>query len=182
VGRVLVVVSAVGVRKVWFEKDVRGEAVGVGGEHGSGAEGGAAGGAWEGATSAGAAGMLSRAVGELTRYFAGSLRAFTVPVDWDGIGGTRFQRAVWDRLVAIPLGGTVTYGQIARDLPAELGVGIGASRAVGLANHDNPVAIIVPCHRVVGSDGTLTGYAGGLGVKRWLLDHEARVAGTVLFA
>jgi len=81
--------------------------------------------------------------------------------------GSEFQRAVWRRLTEIPFGETTTYGRLA----AELGRP-GAARAVGLANHDNPIAIVVPCHRVIGADGSLTGYAGGLGLKRWLLDHE----------
>jgi methylated-DNA-[protein]-cysteine S-methyltransferase len=95
-------------------------------------------------------------------------------MDWEG---TSFQAAVWRRLIRIPMGETVTYGQIA----AELG-SAGAARAVGLANHDNRIWVMVPCHRVVGADGSLTGYAGGLERKRWLLDHEARVAGRVLWA
>lgn len=112
---------------------------------------------------------------QLEAYFAGTLTAFTVALD---LQGSAFQRAVWDRLTRIRFGGTLTYGAIAREVSPD---GLAASRAVGLANHDNPIAIIVPCHRVIGADGTLTGYAGGLPAKRWLLDHEAKVAGTTLW-
>lgn len=109
--------------------------------------------------------MAEFAAVQLDQYFAGRRRTFDVPRD---MHGTEFQRAVWNRLVQIPFGHTTTYGRLAADLGRP-----GAARAVGLANHDNPVAIMVPCHRVVGADGSLTGYAGGLDVKRWLLDHEA---------
>ena len=100
-------------------------------------------------------------------YFGGDLQAL------DGVavktGGTDFQRTVWKALRAIPAGETRSYGQLA--------VAIGrpkAVRAAGLANGQNPIAVIVPCHRVIGANGTLTGYAGGLERKRWLLDHERR--------
>ena len=83
--------------------------------------------------------------------------------------GRAFEQQVWRALREIPAGATSTYGAIAKRLGAA-----GASRAVGLANGANPIAIIVPCHRVIGSDGTLTGYGGGLDKKRWLLDHERR--------
>ena len=99
-------------------------------------------------------------------YFAGDLRAL------DGIavktGGTAFQRAVWQALRTIPAGETRSYGQLAAAIGAPTAV-----RAVGLANGANPVGVIVPCHRVVGANGTLTGYAGGVERKRWLLAHEA---------
>lgn len=88
-------------------------------------------------------------------------------------GGTPFQRRVWTALRAIPAGRTISYGKLA----ATLGVA-SASRAVGSANGANPIAIVVPCHRVIGANGTLTGYAGGLSRKRWLLDHEGRSAST----
>jgi methylated-DNA-[protein]-cysteine S-methyltransferase len=84
-------------------------------------------------------------------------------------GGTRFQRRVWRALRAIPAGTTVSYGQRAESLGES-----GASRAVGAANGANPIAIVVPCHRVIGANGELTGYAGGLPRKQWLLEHEAR--------
>jgi methylated-DNA-[protein]-cysteine S-methyltransferase len=99
------------------------------------------------------------------RYFAGDVRAL------DGLtvttGGTDFQRSVWKALRAIPAGETRTYGQLAAAIGSPKAV-----RAVGLANGQNPVALIVPCHRVIGANGTLTGYAGGLERKRWLLQHE----------
>ena len=99
-------------------------------------------------------------------YFAGDLRAL------DGVavktGGTAFQRAVWQALRTIPAGETRSYGQLAAAIGAPTAV-----RAVGLANGANPVGVIVPCHRVIGANGTLTGYAGGVERKRWLLAHEA---------
>ncbi len=102
----------------------------------------------------------------LDRYFAGETGALqTVPV---ATGGTPFQRTVWSALRALPPGRTCSYGQLAAAIGRP-----GAGRAVGLANGTNPIAIVVPCHRVIGADGTLTGYAGGLWRKRWLLSHEA---------
>ncbi|HYC73302.1 methylated-DNA--[protein]-cysteine S-methyltransferase [Brevundimonas sp.] len=101
-------------------------------------------------------------------YFSGDVRAL------DGVvvktGGTAFQRAVWDALRAIPAGETRSYGQLAAAIGSPRAV-----RAAGLANGQNPVAVIVPCHRVIGANGTLTGYAGGLERKRWLLSHEGAV-------
>ena len=111
----------------------------------------------------------------LQRYFAGDLGALA-EVDVDG-GGTPYQERVWTALRTIPPGRTCTYAQIAAR------VGATHARAVGQANSLNPIAIVVPCHRVIGADATLTGYAGGLARKRWLLDHEARHAGLApLFA
>ncbi|MGN6608017.1 MAG: methylated-DNA--[protein]-cysteine S-methyltransferase [Jatrophihabitans sp.] len=110
--------------------------------------------------------------GELDEYFAGTRREFTVPLH---PAGSPFQLRVWAALAEIPYGETTSYGKTA--------VAIGsptASRAVGLANGQNPIPIIVPCHRVVGANGSLTGYGGGLDAKRWLLAHEASHAG--LFA
>lgn len=98
-------------------------------------------------------------------YFAARFRALPLSLD---AGGTPFQRAVWDRLAAIPSGRTQSYQAIASDLGRPLAV-----RAVARANGQNPLAIVVPCHRVIGSDGSLTGYGGGLWRKRWLLEHEA---------
>lgn len=86
-------------------------------------------------------------------------------------GGTPFQRTVWSALREIPLGTTTSYGALAQRLGRP-----SASRAVGAANGANPIAIVLPCHRVIGADGTLTGYGGGLFRKRWLLQHEARLA------
>ena len=103
---------------------------------------------------------------QLTAYFAGDLTEFDVPLD---LHGTPFQRRVWTALQGIPYGETITYGELA----AELG-NPSASRAVGLANGRNPVSVIVPCHRVVGSTGSLTGYGGGLERKRYLLDFERK--------
>ena len=103
---------------------------------------------------------------ELDSYFKGSLRTFTVPIDYAN-NGTDFQRSVWNALRDIPYGSVVTYG----DLAATIG-NAKAARAVGLANNRNPLAIIVPCHRVIGANGRLVGYAGGLPFKRSLLDLE----------
>lgn len=86
-------------------------------------------------------------------------------------GGTAFQRQVWSALRTIRPGTTISYGQLARKIGRT-----GASRAVGAANGANPIPIVVPCHRVIGADGTLTGFGGGLHNKKWLLDHEARFA------
>jgi methylated-DNA-[protein]-cysteine S-methyltransferase len=105
-------------------------------------------------------------VGILRRYFAGDLAALdAIQVD---LRGTPFQRQVWERLRGIPVGTTTTYAALARDIGHSRAV-----RAVGAANGANPIALVVPCHRVVGTNGTLTGYAGGLERKRWLLAHEA---------
>ena len=106
----------------------------------------------------------SRALG---RYFKGDLQAIEAVKTANG--GTEFQRKVWKALRAIPAGRTTNYGALAK----RLGVAQ-AARAVGLANGANPIAIIVPCHRVIGANGSLTGYGGGLPRKQWLLAHEAR--------
>ena len=103
---------------------------------------------------------------EMDSYFEGTLCEFTVPIDY-GDKGTVFQRGVWDALRAIPYGSVVTYGELA----AQIG-NSKAARAVGLANNRNPLAIFVPCHRVIGSNGRLVGYAGGLPFKRGLLELE----------
>ena len=102
---------------------------------------------------------------QLKEYFAGDRTTFDVPLK---LTGTPFQQRVWEALKDIPYGEITTYGRLA----ATLGLVPGASRAVGLANGKNPVSIIVPCHRVVGSTGSLTGYGGGLDRKQRLLDHE----------
>jgi methylated-DNA-[protein]-cysteine S-methyltransferase len=110
-------------------------------------------------------------VARLVEYFAGNLATLSdVALD---LMGTPFQRRVWGALLEVPVGQTVSYGSLARSLRRP-----DASRAVGAANGANPIAIVVPCHRVVGSDGALTGYAGGLERKRWLLAHERRHAVT----
>ena len=104
---------------------------------------------------------------QLEDYFAGELTEFSLPLAPEG---TAFQRLVWDGLGAIPYGQTCSYGALAERIGAP-----GAARAVGLANGRNPIAVVVPCHRVIGADGSLTGYGGGLERKRFLLDLEAGV-------
>jgi len=110
-------------------------------------------------------------VQELDEYFAGKRRRFSFALD---LRGTEFQRACWRALVAIPYGETRTYADIARAVGRPQGF-----RAVGMANNRNPVAIVVPCHRVIASDGTLCGYGGGLDVKRRLLELEGALSGTL---
>ncbi|MEW1640756.1 methylated-DNA--[protein]-cysteine S-methyltransferase [Streptomyces sp. NPDC091219] len=105
---------------------------------------------------------------QLRAYFAGELKEFTLPLR---LHGTPFQQRVWDQLLRIPYGETRSYGDLADALGNP-----GASRAVGLANGKNPVGIIVPCHRVVGANGSLTGYGGGLDRKQRLLDFESGAA------
>lgn len=109
--------------------------------------------------------LLDDAERQLADYFAGRRTTFDLPLAHDG---TEFQQKVWSELVRIPFGETASYGEIARRLGYEPVV----SRAVGAANGANPLPIVVPCHRVVGSDGSLTGYAGGIARKRVLLDLE----------
>ena len=103
---------------------------------------------------------------QLLAYFAGALRDFELPL---AAQGTPFQQGVWQALCAIPYGETISYGELARRIGHPTAV-----RAVGLANGRNPIAIVVPCHRVIGANGSLTGYGGGLARKRWLLAHESR--------
>lgn len=105
----------------------------------------------------------------LDAYFAGSIEGLADVQT--ATGGTQFQRDVWGALRTIPAGTTTSYGQLAAGLGRP-----GASRAVGAANGANPIAIVVPCHRVIGANGTLTGFASGLPRKQWLLDHERRFA------
>jgi methylated-DNA-[protein]-cysteine S-methyltransferase len=115
-----------------------------------------------------ASSVVLRARDELAAYFAGELREFNVKLAPEG---TAFQRQVWDLLTGIPFGDTRTYLQLALRMgKAEY------TRAVGTANGANPVAVIIPCHRVIGADCKLTGYAGGIHRKEWLLAHEARLA------
>ena len=106
-----------------------------------------------------------RACTQLAEYFDGTRQAFDLPL---APQGTDFQRRVWQALGTIPFGETRCYAEIAEQLRCK-----GGQRAVGAANGKNPLAIVVPCHRVIGSDGRLTGYAGGIGRKQWLLAHEA---------
>ena len=119
------------------------------------------------------AGAVAEAAAQLRAYFAGQLQEFDLPL---APAGTEFQLSVWTRLRAIPFGQTTTYGAIAHAIGRP-----DAVRAVGAANGANPLPVVVPCHRVIGKSGSLTGFGGGLPVKRWLLDHEARVAGSRLF-
>lgn len=104
---------------------------------------------------------------QLAAYFAGELQSFDLPL---APAGSRFQKTVWQALLDIPYGQTESYGSLAR----RIGFANGA-RAVGLANGHNPISIIIPCHRVIGADGSLTGYGGGIERKHWLLTHEAKV-------
>ena len=117
--------------------------------------------------------VLARAAAQLAEYFAGTRRDFDVPL---ASRGTAFQQRVWRELARIPYGETRSYGELARALGSP-----SASRAVGAANGKNPISILVPCHRVIAGSGALTGYAGGIAAKRWLLEHEARWARPALF-
>ena len=107
---------------------------------------------------------------QLGEYFAGERTEFDLPLHPHG---TAFQRRVWQALRAVPYGETTSYGAIARAIDAP----VSAARAVGAANGQNPISIIVPCHRVIGANGSLTGYGGGLDAKKWLLSHEAAHSG-----
>lgn len=109
--------------------------------------------------------VLVDATAQLAEYISGSRTNFDLPLD---PVGTEFQRQVWDALAAIPFGATRSYGELADELERP-----GAARAVGAATGRNPISIVIPCHRLVGSTGKLTGFAGGIDTKRWLLDHEA---------
>jgi methylated-DNA-[protein]-cysteine S-methyltransferase len=115
--------------------------------------------------------VLNEAKRQLDAYFSGSLKSFDLPIHFDG---TDFQTAVWRGLTQIPYGETISYGELASRVGNSK-----ASRAVGMANHFNPIGIIVPCHRVIGANGKLTGYAGGLWRKQYLLDLE-RCSGAAL--
>ena len=108
--------------------------------------------------------LLDEAVRQLEEYFDGTRREFDLPLD---PAGTPFQQSAWMVLRAIPYGQTISYGQQARQLGD-----VNKARAVGAANGKNPLSIVVPCHRVIGSGGELTGFAAGIDVKSWLLDHE----------
>ena len=108
--------------------------------------------------------LLDTAVSQLNEYFAGARKTFDLPIR---LYGTEFQKHVWNELQKIPYGETISYKTLAKRVGNEK-----ACRAVGMANNKNPIPIITPCHRVVGSNGNLTGYAGGLDVKKFLLDLE----------
>lgn len=110
------------------------------------------------------AGLLAEAERQLAAYFAGRLKTFDLPLE---LTGTPFQREVWTALQDIPFGATWSYGELAERIGRS-----DAVRAVGAANGQNPIPIVVPCHRLIGKDGSLTGFGGGLTMKAWLLKHE----------
>jgi methylated-DNA-[protein]-cysteine S-methyltransferase len=114
-------------------------------------------------------GVLARAELQLNEYFAGTRTSFEIALD---AIGTEFQQLAWTALRTIEFGATVSYGEQARRMGDAR-----KARAVGAANGRNPISVIVPCHRVVGADGSLTGFAAGLDTKAWLLDHERRISG-----
>jgi methylated-DNA-[protein]-cysteine S-methyltransferase len=116
--------------------------------------------------------VLVQAADELDEYFAGRRQVFDVDLDPQG---SPFQLAAWRGLLTIPYGETVSYGEQARRLGHD-----GKARAIGAANGSNPIPVIVPCHRVIGADGSLTGFGGGIETKSWLLHHERQVAGLEL--
>lgn len=116
---------------------------------------------------------FKNAADQLDAYFTGSLTRFTLPL---APRGSEFQRRVWAALLKIPYGETESYGELAARIGSP-----GAARAVGLANGKNPIGIVIPCHRVVGSNGSLTGYGGGLDRKKQLLELELAVCGMALF-
>jgi len=111
---------------------------------------------------------IAQCIEELAAYFSGERQVFSVPYQ---VQGTAFQQKVWQALTAIPYGETITYGQQALRLDNPK-----AARAVGLCNGSNPLVIVVPCHRVIGANGSLTGFGGDLWAKQWLLAHEKRYA------
>ena len=111
---------------------------------------------------------LREAAGQLRAYFVGELTDFDLPLE---LRGSDFETAVWAELQRIPYGGMCSYGDVARAVAGD----VGQARAVGVANHRNPIPIIVPCHRVVGANGAPVGYGGGLDRKRFLLEHEVNV-------
>jgi methylated-DNA-[protein]-cysteine S-methyltransferase len=113
--------------------------------------------------------LLQTAITQLDEYFAGSRKVFDLPIKQSG---TPFQQQVWEQLLQINYGRTITYAQQSNQMNSPLAI-----RAIAAANGKNSLWIVVPCHRVIGSDGSLTGYAGGLWRKQWLLEHEARVMG-----
>jgi methylated-DNA-[protein]-cysteine S-methyltransferase len=152
IGTLTLVASARGLRALWWDDDPRPPTP----DAGAVAEGPPA-----------AHDVLAAASQQLREYFDGTRTEFDLPLDPDG---TPFQHAAWAALRTIPYGSTWTYGAQARALGDP-----NKARAVGAANGRNPIGIVVPCHRVVGADGSLTGFAGGLKTKAWLLDHERRV-------
>jgi methylated-DNA-[protein]-cysteine S-methyltransferase len=113
--------------------------------------------------------LLQTAIDQLNEYFAGTRKEFTFPIKQEGSG---FQQQVWNELLRIPYGATITYAQQSNQMNNPLAI-----RAIASANGRNHLWVVVPCHRVIGSDGSLTGYAGGVWRKKWLLEHEAKVLG-----
>lgn len=113
--------------------------------------------------------LLQMAIDQLNEYFAGTRKEFTFPIKQEG---SEFQQQVWDELLRIPYGATITYAQQSNQMNNPLAI-----RAIASANGRNHLWVVVPCHRVIGSDGSLTGYAGGVWRKKWLLEHEAKVLG-----
>ena len=111
--------------------------------------------------------MVQKGLAQITEYFHGKRTAFDLPLEFHG---TDFQKSVWRALLAVPFGQTASYCDIARAIGNPKAV-----RAVGGANAKNPISIVAPCHRIIGSDGSMTGYGGGLWRKEWLLAHEAKV-------
>jgi methylated-DNA-[protein]-cysteine S-methyltransferase len=120
----------------------------------------------------GAVALLAQARSELAAYFAGTVRTLSIPCVLEG---TAFQRSVWHALRQIPFGEVTSYADIATRIGKP-----NACRAVGAANGQNPIPIIIPCHRVIGSNGSLTGFGGGLPRKQWLLEHEGAVSGRLV--
>ena len=149
IGNVVVVANAVGVTSVEFDVEDINDVAGVDAQRDTVAESNA-----------------DRAAEQLREYFAGKRTTFDVPL---AATGTRFQAAAWAALCRIPFGNTISYKEQAMSMGKPT-----ATRAVGAANGRNPIAVIVPCHRVIGADGSLTGYASGVDRKVWLLDHERR--------
>ena len=154
IGRLLLAVDDAGLRYIEFERPDQGERIGPD---------------WRRRRA-----RLGVVIEQLEAYFAGELHRFDMPL---AAAGTQFRKNVWDELVRIPYGETISYGELARRIGDPQ-----ASRAVGAANGANPLPIIVPCHRVIGANGSLTGYGGGLPAKQWLLSHEAQHARVGLFA
>ncbi len=116
--------------------------------------------------------ILNETSNQLKLYFEKKLESFDLPLFWTG---TDFQKSVWPQLTKIPYGTTVNYGLIAERIGKPK-----SSRAVGMANHNNPIPIVVPCHRVIGKNGALVGYGGGLWRKKWLLEHEGAISSHLL--
>jgi methylated-DNA-[protein]-cysteine S-methyltransferase len=114
--------------------------------------------------------VLNLTIKQLDEYFAGERKIFDLPINQPG---TDFQQRVWQQLLQIPYGVTISYAQMSNQMNSPLAI-----RAIAAANGKNNLWIVVPCHRVIGSNGSLTGYAGGLWRKQWLLDHEASITGT----